>query len=354
MTNWGSSIPDWDRPLDDALPANLSRHAKPTVLKGLATDWPLVQAATKSDQALCNYLVQFDRGEPVKVMVGDPCIKGRFFYQGNSTEFNFQRQRGRLSAVLARLQTCRDEPSPPAIAVQSAPIPEVLPGLEQANSIQSLGAVVPRIWLGNRIRVAAHYDPQENIACVAAGRRRFTLFPPEQLPNLYVGPLDVTPAGAAISMVDFANPDFERHPKFRLAMESAWVAELDPGDALYIPPLWWHHVESLDAINVLVNYWWDRDPAKPHHISSPADTLLHALLSLRDLPSEQRHAWKSFFDYYVFLQHDDPSAHLDEAQRGVLGPVTDVMSRQIHRRLLEKHKLALQMPGRKSRPGKQT
>ena len=45
-------------------------------------------------------------------------------------------------------------------------------------------------------------------------------FPPEQVANLYVGPLDHSPAGMPMSLVDFAKPDFERFPGLRLAFEA--------------------------------------------------------------------------------------------------------------------------------------
>ena len=52
--------------------------------------------------------------------------------------------------------------------------------------------------------------------------------------NLYPGPLENTPAGAVVSMVDFDDPDLERFPRFPQAMAEAWVADLEPGDAIYI------------------------------------------------------------------------------------------------------------------------
>lgn len=94
------------------------------------------------------------------------------------------------------------------------------------------------------------------------GRRRFTLFPPEQIANLYIGPIGHAPTGTPISLVSFREPDFERFPRFREALAAAHVAELEPGDALFIPTLWWHHVESLDKHNVLVNYCGRERPAR--------------------------------------------------------------------------------------------
>ncbi len=75
-------------------------------------------------------------------------------------------------------------------------------------------------------------------------------------------------------MVDFADPDFARHPRFREAHgRTRRSAELEPGDLLFYPALWWHHVEALDAFNILVNYWWNDAPA---FLDTPQTTLLHA------------------------------------------------------------------------------
>src|SRR3546814_18893261 len=99
------------------------------------------------------------------------------------------------------------------------------------------------VWIGNRSRIPAHQDLPDNLACVAVGRRRVTLFPPDQLANLYIGPLDFTPAGQAISLVDFAAPDLARFPRFAEALRHAQVAELGPGDAVFIPRMWWRTEE---------------------------------------------------------------------------------------------------------------
>jgi hypothetical protein len=133
-------------------------------------------------------------------------------------------------------------------------------------------------------------------------------------------------------MVDLRNPDFDRYPKFRRALQHAEVAVMEPGDALFIPSMWWHHVEGLDAFNVLVNYWWRSTPA---FMGNPLDVLNHAFLSIRDLPTAQREAWKGIFEHYVFAADDEVVAHIPEGSRGVLSPIDDVSARKLRALLLK-------------------
>jgi len=159
------------------------------------------------------------------------------------------------------------------------------------------------------------------------------VFPPEELENLYAGPIDFTPAGQTISLVDFHHPDFDKYPKFKDALKSAQVADLEPGDAIFIPSMWWHHVEALDRLNVLINYWWRSSPA---YLGMPMNALNHALLALRDLPVEQRNAWRELFQYYVFDADDKAYEHIPEQCRGVLAPIDEVTARRMRADLLNK------------------
>lgn len=295
-------------------------HGRPAVLRGLGAGWPAVKAARRSDAELIDYLRRFRVERPVPVLVGEPEIKGRFFYDESLTKLNFGSGTSRLDPFFDRLVRDGANPSPFAIAVQSMPIPELLPGFERENMTELLGPeVVPRAWMGNRVRVAPHYDLMENLGVVVAGRRRFTLFPPDQIGNLYVGPIEITPAGTPISLVELGAPDLDRFPRFSDAMEVAETAVLEPGDAIYIPFHWWHGVDSLEAVNLFVNYWWD--PA-PVGIGNPYDALMFGLFSLRNLPSDQREAWRLVFDHYVFQPNGDPAEHLPAQAKGVLGPAT--------------------------------
>jgi len=88
-----------------------------------------------------------------------------------------------------------------------------------------------------------------------------------------------------------------------------------------MPALWWHHVESLTAFNVLVNYWWkgDADAAKA---DSARDALLHCLLAMNGLPAEQRAAWGAIFDHYAFHAGAQTAGHIPAHRRGVLGEIS--------------------------------
>jgi hypothetical protein len=285
-----------------------------------------VQAARRGDAEMIDYLKRFRSEARAQVVVGPQEIGGRFFYNDDLTALNFQRGVTDLAPFLDRLLRDRDEPAPFAMAVQSEAVVTLMPGFEAENPIEILHRHVPaRAWIGNRIQVAPHYDLQENVGVVVAGRRRFTLFPPEQLPNLYPGPFELTPAGTPISMVDPHTPDLERYPRFAEAMKTAQWAELEAGDAIYIPYHWWHGVDSLEPVNLFINYWWSDSP---EDAGGPYDALMHAFFALKILPPEQREVWRMVFDHYVFCADGDPGEHLPEHARGILGaPTPELLNR---------------------------
>jgi hypothetical protein len=312
-----TSIAEWRDVTPERFQREILPSGQPALLRGGIAAWPAVRAGRESPQALAQYLKGCDSGVNAHVMTADAAIGGRFFYDDALTARNFENRMMPFATALARLIELIDDPAPPAFYVGALPIPAGLQNFARDNRLDLVDpAVVPRIWLGNRVTVQTHYDLSFNIACVVAGRRRFTLFPPEQFENLYVGPLEFTLAGQPISMVRLESPDFGKYPRFRAALETAQVAELEPGDALFIPYMWWHHVVSLDAFNVLVNYWWDDMPAWQ---GSPFEALLHAIMSVRNLPPERRDLWRKLFEHYVFSGGQEALAHLDERQRGVQG-----------------------------------
>lgn len=311
----------------------------PQVLRGLAQDWPLVRAGRQSPAAAAAILRRYDAGHTVVGYVGQPEIGGRFHYDATLTGMNFAAERMSLDAFLSRVQDTPDDADMPALYLGSTDLDTYLPGLRADNDIVPSDGTFARyppfasIWIGNRTTAATHYDMSNNLAVCVAGRRRFTLFPPDQIGNLYPGPLSPTPGGQVVSMVDPAAPDLDRFPRFSAALDAAQIADLEPGDVLVYPALWWHNVEALDAFNILINYWWNEAPA---FLDTPMDALMHAMLSLRDRPDSEREAWRAVFDYYIFGDASDPVAHLPLAAQGPLATLDAARARQLRAYLLHR------------------
>jgi Cupin-like domain len=323
-------VPEWRGVDRDTFANEVFTSYRPAVLKGVVADWPAVRQARQSSESLCGYLNALDSGATVDAVMLPALARGRIFYNDDLSGFNFTRERLTISAVNEQLLRYAKFQNRPGVVVQSALLSDCLPGFAADNRLGVLDeSVAPRIWLGNAVVTPAHFDESNNIACVVNGRRRFTLFPPEQIANLYIGPIGYAPTGTPISLVSFREPDFGRFPRFREALAAAHVAELEPGDALFIPTLWWHHVESLDKHNVLVNYWWKGAPGSGANPGSALNCLLLGLLDLKGLPPEQREAWRVIFDHYVFRAAPGDADHIPQAVRGVLGDISPELARQV-------------------------
>lgn len=319
MSDWIDKAP---RLTEAAIPQDaagfdaLLDAARPVVLRGLVADWPAVAAGRHGDAAMAAYLRRFDGGKPLGLFAGPPAIDGRFFYRDDMRGFNFERGNIPLPVLLDALRKAAPEDAPPAFYAGASAAKNHFPGWTRDNVLPlPTGDATARLWIGNGSRVSAHFDMASNVAVVVAGRRRVVLFPPEQIVNLYIGPLDVTMAGQPATMVDIERPDLARFPRFAEAQAHAIVADLGPGDAILIPTLWWHEIRATGALNVLVNYWWTRGTP-----DAPFLALVHAILAVRDRPAAERAALRTWFDHYVF--GDDAPAvadHLPREARGVLG-----------------------------------
>jgi len=292
---------------------------KPVVIRNAVTQWPVVNAAMTSPHALQDYLLKYDVGRETEVFFGRPEINGNYYYSSDMTGFNFEKRLMRFSDALNILTTTIGQSDKPSVYVGSIPSNAYLPGFAEQNQLSFIkSSVVPRIWLGHASVVSTHFDVYDNIACVIAGKRRFTLFQPEAISSLYVGPIDNTMAGQPVSLAASSPFSPEKYPLFENVREKAIVAELDTGDALYLPKLWWHKVESLSSFNGLVNYWWDATAYGP---DAPYTSLLLSMITIAERPLNERLAWKQFFDHYVFRSDGHPLRHLPAEQHGILGPL---------------------------------
>jgi hypothetical protein len=235
---------------------------QPAVLRSVAADWPLVEAGREGPNRIAKLLANNATDTIANFLRADPKEEGRFHYGDDGQSFNFIRGRGNLPGLLEGLREQENADRPYAIVAQSLIADHFVRGFAKAHPMPLVPwSAEPRLWIGNAAKIATHKDSIDNVAVVAAGRRRFTLFPPEAEPDLYMGPAHPTPAGTPISMVHVTAPDFDRFPRFASALEVAQIAEISPGDAIFIPKNWFHHVEALERFNILVNYWWDSTSA---------------------------------------------------------------------------------------------
>jgi hypothetical protein len=336
-----AKVKEWRNVDLKALREEIMPRDKPAVLKGFVSDWPIVRVANQSPEALLDYVRARDSGQRIRIMVGRPEIKGLYFYRDDMSGLNFEYQDHSLHAALAKILACRALADAPAIYTGARAVERYFPKIGHENSIPMLAEMGKSawsyVWLGNAVTAATHYDNMEGINCTVTGRKRFTFFPPDQLANLYIGPLELSPGGQPTSMVRVSAPDLERYPRFAEALAVAETAEVEPGDAIFIPSLWWHNVEALEPVNFSINFWWC-EPAE--WAAEPFGALVHSLLALRALPAERREVWRMMFDHYVFQTKGDPVPYLPADRRGMLGALSEpqilYLKKQLMRSLIKK------------------
>jgi hypothetical protein len=223
----------------DVAPSCAERRV-PAVMRGLAASWPALGAWSLDALAA--------RHGGVEVVTAR--ASGRQVV--TDARHGLEQERRPLGAFLAAMaggavDACLMSPIgdlPPAFAAEIA-----WPGwCARAPFRRS------KLWIAPAGMVSPmHRDIADNLHVQVTGRKRFTLAAPSQSDHLYPnGPLHGFPNGCG---ADVEHPDFTRFPRLRGVELS--VVELAPGDAVYMPRLWWHHVRTLEA-SVSVNLWWAR------------------------------------------------------------------------------------------------
>lgn len=112
----------------------------------------------------------------------------------------------------------------------------------------------PRFWLGPKDSLSSlHFDMPFNFFVQIYGRKQWTIIPPTQSKNLYYPCSQLTSQFLHWSPVDIEFPDLERFPLFAHVKPIRFIVE--PGQMLFIPCSWWHHVRSLEA-SISLNFFW--------------------------------------------------------------------------------------------------
>ncbi|MBU3020717.1 cupin-like domain-containing protein [Aestuariibacter sp. A3R04] len=296
----------------------------PFVVRGLAEGWPLCRHNT-NDIDFVDLLNNSNNDIPVSYFELPASANGRIFYNDDFSGFNFSHHQSAFSEFANKLL---DETS--CCYMGSTPLSFAFPALiPMINAPWAPADAIINLWVGNACTVSAHYDVLQNLAVNITGERTFTLFPPEAIRDLYPGPVHKAPGGQAISLVNFSNIDEQQFPRFKYALKTATTTTLTAGDAIFIPSLWWHHVQSAKPLNTLLNFWYRHD-ATPVHQPRPMDALFLTLAAVRDLPDAQKKGWMEIFKYYVFEHDEADTAHIPPSARERLThPLPEDMQKQL-------------------------
>ena len=109
-------------------------------------------------------------------------------------------------------------------------------------------------WIGNRPGLTAntHYDATANIFTQIVGRKQITLFSPQSWKELHLFPSQHP------SHRQSQNYFFEtRAAKGKTAPWTTYwgVADVEPGDMLFLPPFWFHRVVSRGSPSISMATW---------------------------------------------------------------------------------------------------
>lgn len=215
------------------------RPKRPVVLDGFALDWPAVRTWSLP------YLATLEPKTTVYVEKGN-VIQG----DADFAVVNFQNYVQRLLDKDDEIHDPSRPKRPYATLIDILRVfPELTADLRMGffTDLTMLNATYG--WVGPAGTVTGyHTDWSDNILIQVAGRKRVLLVPPERTNCMY--PTRRYEFRSDMSAIDVKAWDPVRHPRYAEARPATVV--LNPGDILYVPPKWWHRVESLD-ISISIN-----------------------------------------------------------------------------------------------------
>ena len=278
----------------------------PLVLAGCLDGWPLRQAleAAGAPDLQIAELTRLIGPRRLHYTTIAPEQRGHLGYTADGTRTNFSFTSGRkvpFAQFADALNATLGGEGRGAVYMQSAPLtgfPELLPHVPDLPYLTGGAEGYRQLWIGSGGHVVnLHFDPTHNLIAMLAGRKRVTLVPPDNMGNMYPAPLDCRLGDAIGSQVKLLDPDRTRHPRAAEELDKALVAEIGPGDVLYIPPMWWHHVESF-GLNVMINKWVL--PVSSRHFTDLTANIVRGLLLFDRLPPASRAGLRAAYSAALF------------------------------------------------------
>lgn len=229
-------------PTAAAFEAEFVRASRPVILRGAIGDWP----------AMRKWSLEYFKRE-----FGDrelPIIREK-----NGSHYDAQRglhyERIRLGAYCDLLAAGEPRGLYLSVRVHEA-LPELFGDIRQPTYTAGARWARSRFWMGGAgAKGPLHRDLPENLYAQIGGRKRFFLL--ERRLTRMVHRHSFRSGVPNYSPVDAEAPDLARFPRFRGA--PVLRADLEPGDLLYIPSMWWHQARSLTT-SFAVNLWWLTGP----------------------------------------------------------------------------------------------
>jgi hypothetical protein len=218
---------------------------KPVILTRMIEDWPALRRWTPEYfQARFGHVEldveQLERGRP------------------GENESYLESMTTRTMTIARYIELCQGRTDGSIYAAQQ-PLRELLPeAARDIRPIPYLSRLLCRaagtselLWIGSRgCASGLHFDKAHNFNIQLHGRKKWVIFPREQQPLLY---LPSTLKKAHFSPIDFDAPDYERFPRYREATPIEF--DVEPGETLFLPVGWVHHVRTLE-FSIGLNLWW--------------------------------------------------------------------------------------------------
>ena len=237
-----SSIPRISAPSAAAFESDFVHASRPVILQGAIADWP----------AMTKWSLEFFTRE-----FGDrelPIVReknGSHYSAGSGLHY----ERIRFGDYCDLLADGNPHDLYLTVRVHEV-VPELFADIRQPAYTAAAHWARSRFWMGGPgSKGPLHRDLPENLYAQISGRKRFFLL--ERRLTRMVHRHSFRSGVPNYSPVDAEDPDLARFPRFRGA--PLLYADLEPGDLLYIPSMWWHQARSLTT-SFAVNLWWLKGP----------------------------------------------------------------------------------------------
>ena len=244
-------VPKIEAPLYDEFKKRYYSRNRPVIVTNAIEDWPAKDWTPESIRELAGDAeveVQYDRAK-------DPLYQAHFNRHSKKMKFaDFIDDVLRLSPSNDLYMTSNNKPMEHTdLQCLKKDYGEIRDGYFAKQRRGDL-------WLGPAGTITPiHHDLTNNFFIQIYGRKKIKLVSPLQTPKLYN-------EFFVYSKADFSDINTRRFPKTRELDICEFV--LEPGQALFLPIGWWHHIESLD-ISISLTFIEFKGVRNDHYSSFP-------------------------------------------------------------------------------------